>query len=854
MNKNFGDDFEIVTPEQLKILDKYKGTGIPSEEYFKDIEEPTINKNYKNSDAFYKDASEDVGINEYVDMVGKQGQYRKVNSNDVLEALQHGYKMLNTTDKVKVRQHLTGTDEFVNPDQLQSYLEDEPTRRISRPTYTDMGQEFIRGAVTKAGKIADTVVGVGSTIGGMASHMAGDVADYAGFDDVSKSLHEFGKKAISTAEDFYDNDKIASYPNEMLDSGTSHFKGSRIANAAGNVAPDLFLFKPIGKGLSPITKNLNGIPVKIPPIKFISKGKEVTLDIGNKINNLFNIERSGTNFAGFAAAGAGAELFKKDDPNTPVLENIGRELFGSLGLSTVPYMGKAGLQAGWNALKEIPKSIKELPSDVSSKIISLFSKKGDIDVETYANLTKLGIEPTPEMIVKDSKVLQWLANTRNKFSDSIIKTTNDRTLESIETSLDHHLGFHPGKNEGVEAGSTRVSELVNQELEQYIGEVRDTSRSLYEEAVGLLKDTEYPQAINTLKEAKKRLASIKGLSKGGTTETGRDVVVTRLENIISEISRQEGFTVNPQTLVNELSSLKEFMRTNNVKSFAKTLSPVIEAIEKDLLSVKGNEPYINAIKYANSYFKDNLVPFIKADISKSIIDGEAPKAAYAMMNNTENMLEVKTMLDNLPNGGEIYNMLRRVKSKEVLVDTVFDKGSFNPNKFYDLFMKSKNDEYLYELLGESYNEIKKNILPVAKMLERNKSLMANPSGTVESARKGIGMYEVGKGIVTMSPTAIAEGVTAAYGPELISKLLLDPKTSAKLVKIALKQNDVQFKKLLLQIAKNSTKVIKETPLGQIGLENTIINQKDTYNKDRVRRNGGKQISKEAVRELNYPYK
>ena len=50
--------------------------------------------------------------------------------------------------------------------------------------------------------------------------------------------------------------------------------------------------------------------------------------------------------------------------------------------------------------------------------------------------------------------------------------------------------------------------------------------------------------------------------------------------------------------------------------------------------------------------------------------------------------------------------------------------------------------------------------------------MANPSGTVESARKGIGMYEIGKGIVTMSPTAIAEGVTAIYGPELISKLLL----------------------------------------------------------------------------------
>ena len=846
--------WQDLTPEQKAFWEKdkkenpnsYIGKVNPdgSITYFDEQEEQPTPK-YKNSSAFYKDAPDDVGINDYVDMVGQQGQYKKVKAgHDVLEALQYGYKMLNTTDKVKVRDHLHGKDEYVHPKDLKYHLEDaNGYSTIGNPTYTDMAQEFVRGVGTKAGKIADTAVGIGSTIGGMASHMAGDVAGYAGFDNASKSLHEFGNKAISTAEDFHDNDKIASYPKEMLDTGTSHFKGSRVAEKAGEVTPDLLLFKPIGKGLSPITKNLS-------PIKFVAKGKTVNIDIGKKINNLFNIERSPTNFAGFAAAGAGGELFKKDDPNTPVLENIGRELIGSLGLSTVPYTGKAALEAGWNSLKTLPKTFKELPSDVSSKIISLFNKKGSVDVETYADLTKLGIEPTPEMIVKDSKVLNWLANTRNKFSDSIIKTTNEKTLESIETSLDTHLGFHPGKTEGTEAASSRVTDLVNQEVGQYVGELQENSRKLYGDAVALLKDTEYPQAINTLKEAKKQLASIKGLSKGGTTETGRDSVVSRLENIISEISSKEDFTVNPQTLVNELSSLKEFMRTNNVKSFAKTLSPIINSIEQDLLSVKENEPYIKAIKYANSYFKDNLVPFIKADISKSIIDGEAPKAAYGMMGNTENMRELKTMLDNLPQGGEIYNMLRRVKAKEVLVDTVFDKGTFNPNKFYDLFMKSKNDEYLYELLGESYNEIKKNILPVAKMLERNKSLIANPSGTVHSARVGVGAYEIGKGIVTMNPTAIAEGVAALYGPELISKLLLDPKTSTKLVKIALKQNDLQFKKLLLQYANKTGKFIKELPLKQVGLESTVVNQSNTYNKDRVRRNGGKQFNSDNLKDLD----
>lgn len=788
-----------------------------------------------------------AGYSDYVDMVHPERGYTKVRNYDLGKALNAGYKLLNAGDNVKVRDIHKQQDVSVPTDQLQDYFNSKGYNeysQLAKPGYTDYAQEMVRGAATKVGKIADTAVGIGSTMGGMAAHLAGDVAGYAGFDETSNTLHDFGKKAISTAEDFHDNDKIASYPDKMLDTDFSHLKSARIANTAGSMVPDLWLFKPIGRAVSPMTKNLQ-------PITMNWRGKEMTINVGEKINNLFNIERSFTNAAGFAAAGAGGEMLKKDDPNTPVYENIARELVGSLGLSTVPYAGKAGFNAMWQSVKKIPFQIKELPTDLSSKIISLFTKKGEVDVETYANLTKLGIEPSPEMIVKDSKVLNWLAKTRNKFSDDIIKTTNDKTLESIETSLDKHLGEHIGKVEGAEAASSRVSSHTQKELESYIGEIKEINKVNYEEAVKLLSTTEYPPAIETLKQAKKQLVSIKGLSKGSTTETGRDIVVSRLENIIKEISRSENFTINPQTLINEMSSLKEFMRTNNVKSFSKTLSPIISAIEKDLLSVKGNEPYLNAIKYANNFYKDNLVPFIKADISKAVIDGEAPIAAYGMMNNTANMLELKTILQHTPNGLNTYDMLRRVKAKEVLTENVFNNGEFSPQKFYDLFMKSKNDEYLYELLGESYNEIKKNILPVAKMLERNKSLMSNPSGTVHSARMGVGGYQIGKGVLTLDAKSVAEGLLILKGPELLAATLLNPKTSSKLVKSALKNNDVQFKKLLLQSVKNSTKFIKDTPLKQVALDSTIINQQNTYNKDRVRRNGGKQFNIDNIDRLDW---
>ena len=170
------------------------------------------------------------------------------------------------------------------------------------------------------------------------------------------------------------------------------------------------------------------------------------------------------------------------------------------------------------------------------------------------------------------------------------------------------------------------------------------------------------------------------------------------------------------------------------------------------------------------------------------------------------------MVVRQPNGEKLVNLLLRTKAQEKILETSFKEGRFQTDNFIKLFTQSKNDEYLYELLGDAYAPIKENILPIARAVQRTSRAMANRSGTADSLTTATGVYYAGKGLLIGNLGDVAKGIGINLLPKMLANVMLQPKVAERMVLAAQKGNDKVFTRILLNSLKNDLKVLKDKPV------------------------------------------
>jgi hypothetical protein len=110
--------------------------------------------------------------------------------------------------------------------------------------------------------------------------------------------------------------------------------------------------------------------------------------------------------------------------------------------------------------------------------------------------------------------------------------------------------------------------------------------------------------------------------------------------------------------------------------------------------------------------------------------GEVPKEAISYMGSVGQIRKLGQILGDSKNGKEIMASLKRAKAQDIVLDNLIDNvGTISYAKFATLFnKKQKNQALLKEVLGESYEPLKK-LSGVSQEFVRSGKLFGNPSKT-----------------------------------------------------------------------------------------------------------------------------
>ena len=704
-----------------------------------------------------------------------------VHSRDLSKALDRGYQLQNASDEIKIFDRKTGRTGRVAKENLSAALKQGYS--LAEADLADYGQAFTQGAGEGLGKIADTAVSAGNLINTGIGKAGAYIANRVGATDTANNLQRFANESYDYAKDYWQNPKIEQVASNALDTGLSHEKGIRVTQSAGDAVSMLPAFGGVGKSVQILTK-AGGI-IKLPWVR--------------KVNKFLEIPVNNKTASSFAAMGAGSEALKSDDARTSEIENVGRELLGGLmGGAVIPYYSQKAAKSAWDNFNN---------GSTRASLLGLFG--GKVDKDAYKALETIGVTPTPEIIAKENNLVSWLGQKKIDMADSVIKNASEKSFANIEQNLEKNLGEFIGRNEtNLEAASVNASEVFNKEVSSYLNKIQSKKNELYDRAMSLLGEQK-PLADNTLKEINKQLKHVNAPSATNTSETGQGRVASALRAIKESWSKDgKAIEVDPNEMLAQIKALGEMQRTGNTRSYTKLLKPIQDAIEKDIAKA-GNQEFIAEYNVAKDFYKNEIVPYIKTDIGRSLLNGEVPKAAYAMTGSAEGIKELKNMVAKQPNGEKLVDMLLRTKAQERILETSFKDGKFKTDNFINLFTQSKNDEYLFELLGKAYKPIKENILPIARAVKR---VSVPNSAAVDNLATGVGVFQVLKGVATLDKSKIATGLGIHLLPKALANVMLQPKVAKRMVLAAQKDNNKVFTRILLNSLKNDLKALKDQPI------------------------------------------
>ena len=747
----------------------------------------------------------------------------RVHSSKLGAALEKGYQLHNAGEIVKIYDPKTGRTGTIPTVNLADAL-NQHKYRLADPGITDYAKAAVAGVGHGLGKVADTAVAGGNLINTGIGKAGAYIADQIGATDTADELRSFANESADYARDYWKNDKIAQ--DLTFDTGLEHNKGIRMSKNAGEFV-----------GTLPLNAGVAGVVGK----GAVAAGKALQMQKLQKAGQFVQIPLNASTATRFAGAGAGAEALRNNDPNASTGEKILREL-GGIVLGDIAASGAMGApKAIFEGSKRGAKAIGNLLSP--ERWYEFAIKKGDttLDKEAIEATKAIGGKLDAKTIYKDNNVVNFIEkNFPEKAYQVAAKNTNDKVIASIEKHLDETLGAMP-KGENSESTIRSLTSDADNMIEKLYNERKAKNEALYQNAFDIIgMYHELPSTSNSIKAAMEVFKKTHAPSTSGTTETGQGITSSAMDGIIKKWGNSEnkslilmdgnreinipilrGKQVPYEEMVAQLRSLKE-QRRKAGGGYREYFKSVEAAIEKDINNA--NPEFFKRYKLASKDYAENIAPFIQLDAARALISGEKPNFIWEHMNTPTNREEVRKALSiGGESGRKLFDIIKRTKAHAVITEKISKEGTFNQDKFIELFTKLKPEDEIVDLIGKNtYAKIKSNSVVLARKMKDVEKRLSNNSQT--STETLLNKYGATAGAVTAGGGigysvggpigAVVGALGAAFTKDKLAKAFArasqDPVLMNHLIKAAETNNDKLFISTLSKALENIKSIPAKT--------------------------------------------
>ncbi|MGN6560770.1 MAG: hypothetical protein ACTHJ2_09625 [Candidatus Nitrosocosmicus sp.] len=499
-------------------------------------------------------------------------------------------------------------------------------------------------------------------------------------------------------------------------------------------------------------------------------------------------------------------------------------------------------------------TLENIRTKAAGKILSLGAKPNH---EINALAKKYNIQ-LPFEVALGGKLHQFISNTflKSLFTaqvyENVIKNADKDMINAVKEKIST---ISPESISG-DIASSRTRDFLRSEKSEINNEVR---RLYQEEAYPLLKSTDAHAPTEVVSFIKDVLENNLALSADVPGPAAKPIALYLKQigerwgfippkNSLSQFEDSPDFLkkvadyyiknvkeVPVKKMISQLQSTYQHTKYNkDIEGLPNIFNGLVGALQRDI-DKTANKEFLKKWRSANKYMKQEKVDRIKADISRSIMNGEVPKEAFTYMSAAPEVRKLKQILGNSENGQTIFNELRRAKVDQIVSDKIIDaSGSILYSKLSNLFLKNPEQQALLkELLGDSYDGMRE-LSKISQQFVRSGKEFGNPSKTTLSARDVEGIkdiFKIGLNTVASVGAGVAKhGILGAIeGPvaiHLVSMLV----SNKKYIDMALKYSKSKEPKTKLTLSNRLGRIAKDilvdTPTNY---PQSVISQKSLIN-------------------------
>lgn len=667
----------------------------------------------------------------------------------------------------------------------------------------DRAKQFGQGMVAAIGGTADminrNVAAPITEIAGYGVQHVGEAVKNAGFENVGSSIRSFGDQTREVAKGYANSNAGQDLPqSEFLKTEIAPDTAGTVLKGAGYGVGEIPSYAFGGAGIKLLTK-VGGV-AKVPWINAINKFLETPI---NK-----------NTIAGFAGAGAGAELAKSDDPNTSDVENAVREMAGGMlgGVTATAATMKATKAVADLTLQKALNPVRAIRERNFTK---KYGAKNGINEEAIAAAEKLGTPLTPD-IISDNPAAAFLINNKLKsqFADEAYKKTIDNIPASVIKSLEDNVLDNIGaKVHGTTSDSAAA--VASEEARNWLAintkKWQAQSTKLYDDAKAIFssqktqRTTEQDriwqeadkqisklskQMKKTTNDAQKKLLSeqstaILQLAKRNADALSSDYkikpkqVIDLADKLIYELSfGAKSSTTQKAQVRNKIQEFKQEVQNgigvrdllgwkqdlNDIGADSDSYKSLLTAIAKEIdnevtsyaNSGQASTEFAKAWKIATDYNKKMIQNIIKTDAVNKLLSKEMPVEAVKYMNSKNAVNEMSRIIRN----PELMGKLKRSAFEKQLYDKniITPKGDLNITQFKKLI--TKEQDFVVSLIGsENYKTLQQDFMPYLDQLNKSKAGLVNSSGT-SYVTKDLSLQEASD---NMLPNSLWGALAGSFG-------------------------------------------------------------------------------------------
>lgn len=680
-----------------------------------------------------------------IQMTGPSGRQGEVTRDKLNSALENGFKFANPEQKFKMTSP-SGKEGLVKAVNLPSAFENN--FQLASPGLGDRVKEVGQGVARAFGGTADFInkhlnapLLAGANLVGLQEH-----AERASNSNLAEELPRIG----------------------LLQTHTQPDKTSAVLKAAGSTGFDLLPFAAAGKGVQLLTK----------------AGRVANVGWVNKLNRFLSIDVNAKNAASFAAMGAGGELARSDDPDTGELENIAREVVGSIaGGITIPAASSAAVKGIYNVFRHPIETAQNIGTSVLATATG-----GNINKEAVAAAKKLGLH-LPPSLATDSRLAKAIENTALKsyFTsqayNEVIEKIPQKIIREIEHNLDE-IGTRIAST-GSESGSQIASGNYKAALESNREAWKEQSTTLFDNALETLTENDVMAVPETLKTVREMISDLTKSVRAAAG--GKKAVLDNLTELEQAIITNEG-KLPVRNLVGEQQDLLNLGKYGETTGYENFYNGVAGVLTDEISTYQGNKIFTENYLPARAFYKEHIIGKLRTDTAKNILEGKFPKGAFEFMTTPKGVAELEHILGNHANAKEIMGTLKRAKISNLLVDggVISPAGEFNSGAFMRMFGRESKEPLLKSLMGSNFDTVQKNITPLAEALQSSGKVLANPSGSANVIKDYGIIANTAVGIGTAAATGSVPAAALAAGGgaaliNLVSRAFASPKYLEKLI-------------------------------------------------------------------------